>query len=234
MERALSQSGHSSHQAQPKHVFSFIHVEMAKQLSIFESLGKKDPNKATITEEERRKAKREHDNEYDRGKRKRHFQESWKVGRPWMEYDDSQHVMFCKLCRDNKYGHAEEKGSFVVGTNSFQHTSVSRHEHSDKHIREQKAADCHSLPQNEQPAEQSLQMLQKEHREQLVLKFRNAHALAKKTIPFTVYVWMNVLDKKKGLDVVPQYLNIKSAAIFVHHIAEVSCHTQCYLCIKIN
>ena len=170
---------------------------MAKQLSIYASFGKKDPSKPSS--EDRKKTKRLNDAVYDQSKRKRCFQEAWKVGRPWLYYDPEQDLMFCQLCKVNKHGHAEVKGSFVVGTSSFQHTSVTRHENSDKHVREQKADECHSLPQNQRPAEIILNKLNKEQMEQLALTFRNAHALAKKNRPFTDFVWMNTLPNDQIL-----------------------------------
>ena len=58
-------------------------------------------------------------------------------------------------------------------------------------------------------------------RNQMMLKFRNTHALLKNYRPFTDYVWMNRLDRFKGLDVGSDYARDKSAAVFAYHIAEV-------------
>ncbi len=41
----------------------------------------------------------EKDKKYDQDKRERVFQPSWKVTYPWLEYDASKKVMYCKTCR---------------------------------------------------------------------------------------------------------------------------------------
>ena len=49
--------------------------------------------------------------------------------------------------------------------------------------------------------------------EKIEIKFRTAHALAKKSRPFTDFNWMCDLDSKKGLDVGATYRNDKQAQI---------------------
>ena len=57
---------------------------------------------------------------------------------------------------------------------------------------------------------------------QLEVKFRSVHALAKHHRPFTDFVWIDTMDKKKGVDVGTDYESDKSAREFAYHIAEVN------------
>ncbi|KAK2185095.1 hypothetical protein NP493_246g02021 [Ridgeia piscesae] len=52
--------------------------------------------------------------------------------------------------------------------------------------------------------------------------FRTCHALAKHARPYTDYVWLCNVDKRKGLDAGTAYRNDKQARLFTHHIAEVA------------
>lgn len=195
---------------------------MAKQLSLFQCFGGARSDKASDSKE-KQASKREGDHIYDQTKRKRTFQPSWKIGRNWLKFDEEKDVIFCETCRLNKYHLADTACQFAKGSTSLQITSVNKHEGSTKHRREQAAHDAANTPANLLPADQMLAKMNADVHRQLCAKFRNAHALAKHHRPYTDYVWMNKLDRLKGIDVGSEtlYASDKCAAIFTHHIAEV-------------
>jgi hypothetical protein len=49
--------------------------------------------------------------------------------------------------------------------------------------------------------------------------FKNAHAVAKHNLSFKTYNVLCALDKSKGIDIGNTYLNDKSCADFIKHIA---------------
>ena len=61
--------------------------------------------------------------------------------------------------------------------------------------------------------------------DRLCIKFRNVHALTKHHRPYTDFVWLNQLDKLKGIDIggVAEHASDKTAATFAIFIGEVSC-----------
>lgn len=124
---------------------------------------------------------------------------------------------------------------FVTGTDHFRIDSVREHENSKWHkhftpkYKPKATADTHSAPLSE--AAKCLKQLHKADYERLVIKFRNAHAIAKHHRSFRDYKFLCMLDKVKGLDVGSNYLNEKSAAMFVHSIASV---TRTQVCEKLR
>ena len=50
--------------------------------------------------------------------------------------------------------------------------------------------------------------------------FRNAHAIARHSRPYTDFVWMCTLDDMKGVQIGNTYRNDKQCAMFIHHIAQ--------------
>ena len=164
------------------------------------------------------------DNESAKKKRQRGFLPVWKIGRPWLIYDEEKSVMFCEMCRTNKYGHADPRGLFVKGSTSFQYTSVKGHATSTKHEREESAHNAAQTPATERPADQMLARMSSARLDRMTIKFRNVHALSKHMRPYSDFVWLNHLDRIKGLDVgsVAEHASDKSAATFAHYIGEVS------------
>lgn len=65
-----------------------------------------------------------------------------------------------------------------------------------------------------------LAKMKKDKLDRTCVKFCTVHALAKHHHPYTDFVWQNQLDRLKGLDVGSE--RDKAAAIFAHHIGEVS------------
>lgn len=58
--------------------------------------------------------------EYEKGKRNRTFQESWKLGpgREWLAYDASRDIMTCKWCVEFASKNSDIKSSFVASRGS--------------------------------------------------------------------------------------------------------------------
>ena len=159
------------------------------------------------SEEEKKEGKRKTNREYDGNKRKRSFQKSWEVGRPWLQYDEVGVIMFCHPCRVNKHGHAET-GSFTAGTSSFQHTSVRAHEETLSHKKECLAVEAASKPVAETAAGQMLMQMNRALFNRMTMKLITVHGLVKHDRPFTDYVWMCGMDEAKGLGIGSDYHSI--------------------------
>ena len=196
---------------------------MSRQLSIKDcfSVGggrAKESNKDTEAAQAKKRAT---DRTYDQSKRQRSFQTSWKIGRPWLEYDEGKGLLSCTLCKLNKYKLADQTSLYVTGAKCLQISSVIKHEKSVGHCREQEATDAATSKQQLRPAERMLLQFRSKQNHQLSLKFRTVHALARHHRPFKDFAWHNNLDKIKGLDVGTQYETDMAAATFAEHIAEV-------------
>ena len=109
---------------------------------------------------------------------------------------------------------------FVRGNTSYRLDSIKAHSKSAGHRRS--VGKDTTVEVKSTPAHQILLTLNKLTVERLKHLFRNCHAIGKKGRPFTDYVWICLLDQLKGVDIGTTYLNDKSAAIFMHHIAEVA------------
>ena len=66
----------------------------------------------------------------------------------------------------------------------------------------------------------ALTKLREKDYEQMVIKFRNAHAVAKHDKSFRDFKWICELDEVKGLDVGAKYITDKSCKEFLHYIAD--------------
>ena len=71
------------------------------------------------------------------------------------------------------------------------------------------------------------QTLVKADYNRMVIKFRNAHAVAKHRKSFCDYQFLCKLDKAKGLDIGDTYMNDKATATFVRAIANVAREEVC-------
>ena len=78
--------------------------------------------------------KRKNDNDYDNSRRARGFQESWKTGNSWLEFERTRNIMFCSACRSNR-DLADRTSAFVNedGCSNLQKQSVDRHKKSGSH-----------------------------------------------------------------------------------------------------
>ena len=159
------------------------------------------------------------DRTYDQSSRNRLFQQHWKTTYAWLELDNANGAMFCRPCRKHPQ-HSDRNGMFVRGNTSYRLDSIKAHSKSAGHRRS--VWKDTTVEVKSTPAHQILLTLNKLTVERLKHLFRNCHAIGKKGRPFTDYVWICLLDQLKGVDIGTTYLNDKSAAIFMHHIAEVA------------
>ena len=81
------------------------------------------------------------DVEYEE-KRKRNFQECWKNEYPWL-YQDESGKMLCKVCVDSR---RNPKSSFVLGSDSFGHDSVRKHQETEQHAKLAKEKKSRLMP----------------------------------------------------------------------------------------
>ena len=171
--------------------------------------------KRPASEDERQVAKKK----YDQESRERKFLPQWTKDRSWLDYDGDKQLMFCNWCRNH-----EVDSVFVKGTNKFKLDAVKQHESSKPHQYYQSRYLSKSIPTEptESTAAQCLLKLKQNDFDNLSVRFRNAHFVAKFHKSFKDYKLLCQLDKAKGLNIGNAYDNDKAAAVFVQSIANVS------------
>ena len=122
--------------------------------------------------------------------------------------------MFCKYCC--KY---EKAGSFVVGSPVFKLESIKAHNSSASHMKWALREKAESNP-GSNVADKTMDQLGKTTFYKMCKLFRNAHAIARHSRPYTDFVWMCTLDDMKGVQIGNTYRNDKQCATFIHHIAQ--------------
>ncbi|XP_062582895.1 zinc finger protein 862-like [Saccostrea cucullata] len=169
-------------------------------------------------------SKTEKDAEYDKVKRSRSFQEHWKNGRPWLEYEETEGKMSCSYCREH-WGEKLDSLNvqaklWISGTSNFKVDSLKTHEGSKFHVDSSKAAQTKNSNQPS-PASVAIRQLNATQLYKLNIRFRNVHAVSKLDKSFKDYVWLCKLDKAKGLDIGNTYENDKAGRTFARYIAKV-------------
>lgn len=152
----------------------------------------RNPSKGlpALTEEENVGAKKRYEE-----KRQRKFQRGWQEDRPWLDFVDG--LMYCSWCKNENVANCK----FVTGTDHFRIDSVREHENSKWHkhftpkYKPKATVDTQSTPLSE--AAKCLKQLHKADYERLVIKFTNAHAIAKHHRSFRDYKFLCMLDKVK-------------------------------------
>ena len=76
--------------------------------------GVNNPSKKLKTDE-----KRDRDKAYEKEERNRKFLDQWKIGRPWLIYDNDQELMRCSICVTHVKSDIDKKSSFVVGCSNL-------------------------------------------------------------------------------------------------------------------
>ena len=126
--------------------------------------------------------------------------------------------MFCKVCVESK---RNPKSSFVLGSDSFRHDSVRKHQETEQHAKLAKEKNSRLLPIEKTASGQMLSDMRVADTDRVAQLFRICHAMALKGRPYTDYTWMAKLDQKQGLNIGGDYLNDKQARTFTNYIAEV-------------
>ncbi len=178
---------------------------------------------------EKDKEKRIKTESYEKDKRHRSFNRQWLKEKPWLVYDEENSVMKCSWCiqeselnqcnKKKTDGLKGPKSQFVTGSANFKYGTINDHEKSSQH-KEAVAKKRASEKPSQTPAAQGLLALNEHIRKQLEFKFRNIHAVVKHNRPLTDFVWLNELDKAKGLDVGISYNNEKAGPKFLKNIAD--------------
>ena len=169
---------------------------------------------------------------YEENRAPRKFNPSWKLGRPWLQYDQSKGSMTCSFCASESAKNVVMKtpnpqstpNPFVNGCYNMRLSAVTDHEKSATH---QKASTLHAKKSISGPqilrtdAGRALNSLIKADRDRLFNLFRNTHAVISNNRPLRDYVWLSKLDAAKGLSIGQTYVNEKAALKFSNCIAEV-------------
>ena len=147
------------------------------------------------------------------------FCSAWKSGRPWLEYRESDDVMFCNFCE--QFAAKTKPNAFCVGCRSFRLSNVVDHEKNPAHVAAVEAFEVSNRLLLEKPMEKCLQKLEKEHFQQMSILFHSAFYLAKQGRPFTDFKDLVALQVANGLDIPPSYCNDKQARVFTGFIYDI-------------
>ena len=184
---------------------------------------RKNDDKDTKKKEQEKRLKCE---TYEKDKRQRSFNKQWLKDKKWLAFDEEKGIMTCTWC--TKYEVAKKKPDnlkvakslFVTGSTNFRFGTLNDHEKSSQHRDAESKKKAMEQPSQTQAAH-GLLALHEHNRKQLELKFRNVHALAKANRPLKDFVWLNELDRAKGLDIGVAYNNQIAAPVFLKSIASV-------------
>nr|XP_006813033.1 PREDICTED: zinc finger protein 862-like [Saccoglossus kowalevskii] len=165
--------------------------------------------KTAIDDKEKRR-------QYDSEVRVRGFQTEWKDKYPWLSFFmmNGKGKMFCDVCRKFK-----ATGTYVTGCTNFKLDSIKSHSISASHTRNFARFEAMRAPPGHTVAEKSLLSMNKQVVSKLVILFKTAHGLAKRSRPYTDFSWMCDLDEAKGLVIGDTYRNDKRCKEFIEAIA---------------
>ena len=119
---------------------------------------------------------------YEKGRKERTFQESWKKNRDWLVYDSSTNTMKCTACCDAGPGRSstnlKNSNKFVTGSSNFKLSTVTDHETGEMHIQAMavwEASKRSSDQLHETQAGKAMQQLSAAQHHKLVYLFRYLH-----------------------------------------------------------
>jgi hypothetical protein len=164
---------------------------------------------------------------YEDNRTTRRFQDHWLKGREWLKHDERG--MTCIICSEH-YGDVSVRGAdannskkhlFITGSKNYKFSTISDHEKSTTHTEVVRILESRKKEtETEQSTAQKTVISMREHlRKQIELKFRNVHALIKKNRPLSDYIWLNELDRAKGLDLSQTYDNLTAGTLFMEYIS---------------
>lgn len=155
--------------------------------------------------------------EYESTKRIRVFQQSWLAKFPWLNYDNIETKMYCKICIEFD---VQKSGPFVKGCTNFRLDTFLSHDKADGLIKNLAKHKASSEPKEESEGAKAVMLLNRAAISKLKFLFKNAHYIAKSGRPYTDYVSLCHFDKSKGLEIGETYLNDKYCQKFVTAIAQ--------------
>ena len=113
----------------------------------------------------------------------RKFQDSWKLNRDWLHYDEKDKVMFCEYCRN--YG-AGSDNAWKTGTTELKLDSIKKHEITKKKLN---AFKHKNMNKEITEAERGMILMSKDFKRKATILMNNAHAIAKKRRPMSDFEW---------------------------------------------
>ena len=146
--------------------------------------------------------------------------------RDWLQYKDGK--MYCEVCvefKDQimKTGPANKNLSstyqFIFGSTNFKRSAVDTHAISNCHDEAIALKKAVKDPEKTNSG-RALKMLQNKELDHVKILFRNAQAVARHNLPFTVFPVLCKLDKAKGLDIGQTYNNEKACGDFIDAIGQ--------------
>lgn len=76
----------------------------------------------------------------------RGFRKEWKEEYTWLEYNEEEGKMYCRVCKDFP-NIADKSSSFFTGNNSFHVGNVKGHDQSRRHVRCEEAKKAREVPE---------------------------------------------------------------------------------------
>ena len=134
------------------------------------------------------------------------------LGREWLHIDDKG-TLFCNICV--QFGKPN-----VQGCTSHKKDSITSHESSRYHQNAVKTKQVKELPLGESPAERVITTLHAKDEEMLINLFINCYGLSIQGRPYTDFLWLLKMDKKK-MNVGDTYATDKKAREFTKAIAQI-------------
>ena len=125
--------------------------------------------------------------------------------------------MTCQTCI--KYEPKNTENVWISGCSNFKKYALDKHNTSKNHTDYERQNKAEQAEPGTSTAEKSLTAMNSVVQNRIKRLFRNAHALAKHSRPYTDYNWICKLDITKELDVGQTYTNEKACVAFIHYIA---------------
>lgn len=149
----------------------------------------------------------------------RGFRKEWKEEYTWLEYNEEEGKMYCRVCKDFP-NIADKSSSFFTGNNSFHVGNVKGHDQSRRHVRCEEAKKAREVPEAT-PIHKGIRNLNQQTLDKLEKLFNTAYYLAKSGRPFSDFNQLCILQVKNGVSLGETYLNDKRCREFIEAIAEV-------------
>ena len=149
---------------------------------------------------------------------KREFIPTWAKEFPWIEYDKTKNMMFCKTCM--KFSQLADKNSpFVSGTGTFRKDLIKTHDRSKHHSQCCKAQQAREKPTDTVMAK-TVAKMNRANFEVLQKLFRTAYYIAKEKLPMAKLAGMCKLQQANGVEIKDTYINDHACREFIGAMAQ--------------
>lgn len=165
---------------------------------------------------------------YDENKRQRRYQRKWSETWFWLNYNESEDLMFCKVCREYPtIARSGKKNALVDGCDSFRIETLRSHDDSAVHreslsrYRQDKETRALVPPASvtKDPIHQAFRNIDASTRERFRKLFTVAYTIAKNGRPMSDMTFHCSMLKKIGVDIGNNYTNPIAARGFVEAIS---------------